>query len=77
MCGGRLDTGSGFDSDLLRLFTAKGEVIAAELELQRIAQRRGAYKSDGGTRQQAHLTQAQERCTGFWKILYATAGAKR
>ena len=66
-----------FNSDLLRLFAAEGEVVAAEFELQRVAQRRGAHKSDGGTRQQAHLTQAQERRASFWKILHATAGAER
>lgn len=48
------------DHDVLGLGLAQGEVVAADFDFQRVAERRGANKRDCGAGQHAHLAEAQE-----------------
>jgi hypothetical protein len=68
MWAGSAILGGGFDEDVIRLGLAQRKVIAANLDFDRIAERRSADESDARPGQQTHFAETNERRSRFGKL---------
>lgn len=75
ICEGSAMSGGGFDQDVRGIHFSQGEVIAADLDLERVAERRGAHEGDGGAGDEAHFAKTQKGGALFGELDDSGAGA--